>query len=75
MKLQFLQTFIAKLTMLRLTCEVQKQNIMDFSDPCFFQVPGSTQESSKTLQTISEFELCIDSECITIRIKTFKILN
>lgn len=41
----------------------------------FFQVPGSTQESSKTLQTISEFELCIDSECITIRIKTFKILN
>lgn len=37
MKLQFLQTFIAKLTMLRLTCEFQKQNIMDFSDPCFFK--------------------------------------
>lgn len=37
MKLQFLQKFIVKLTMLRLTCEFQKQNTMDFSEPCFFK--------------------------------------
>lgn len=36
-----------------------RNRILDFLEPGFIEAPGSTQESSKTLQIISEIELLI----------------
>lgn len=56
MKLQFLQNFIAKLTMLRLTCEFQKENIVDFFETCFLkwlEVPKNQAKLYKLFQNLN----------------------